>query len=87
MSCGKRPHTIDYFFKKRQKSNKHDSICSTISDTSNNLVHLKKSNDFIDERIVFDCIESIILNIESNVDNELSSVTGTPSLCFQKFLV
>ena len=75
------------FFKKRQKSNKYHSICSTISDTSNNLVHLEKSNDFIDERIVFDCIENIILNIESNVDNELSLVTGTLSLFFQKFLV
>ena len=87
MSCGKRSHTIDYFFKKRQKSNKHDSICSTISDTSNNLVHLGKLNVFIDERIVFDCIENTILNIENNVDNELSSVTGTPSLFFQKFLI
>ena len=71
MSCEKRSHTIDYFFKKRQKSNKHDSIYSIISDTSNNLVHLEKSNNFIDERIVFDCIENIILNIESNADNDL----------------
>ena len=67
--------------------NIHSRICSTISDTSNNLVHLEESNDLIDERIVFDCIENIILNIKSNVDNELSSVTGTLSLFFQKFLV
>ena len=87
MSCEKRSHTIDYFFKKRQKSNKNDSICSTISDTSNNLIHLEKSNGFIDECIIFDCIENIILNIESNVDNELSSVTDTLYLFFQKFLV
>ena len=78
MSSGKRPQTIEYFFKKRQKSNKHDSTSSTIGDASNSVdLNLEKSNDFIDNRIISDCIENIISNIESNTANDLPTVTGT----------